>query len=112
MFGDSVRLRDEYGIRWSGTGHFLRVPGYVYAYAFGELLVFALYSIYQEEGEAFVPKYFDMLAAGGSDYPDRIMSKMGVDLNDLAFWHKGLDEISDMIDWEEKLAREVYPDKF
>jgi oligoendopeptidase F len=75
-------------------------------------LVFALYNIYQEQGESFVPKYLDVLAAGGSDYPDKILEKIGVDLNDPAFWHKGLDAISDMIDQEEQLAKEVYPDKF
>ena len=112
MYGDSVNLRDDYRLWWSYIPHFLHTPGYVYAYAFGELLVFALYNIYQEQGESFVPKYLDVLAAGGSDYPDKILEKIGVDLNDPAFWHKGLDAISDMIDQEEQLAKEVYPDKF
>ena len=69
MFGDSVTITEEYGRWWSYVPHFLHTPGYVYAYSFGELLVLALYKIYQEEGESFVPKYLDLLAAGDSDYP-------------------------------------------
>ena len=75
MFGDSVTITDEYGSWWSYVPHFLHTPGYVYAYSFGELLVLALYRIYQEQGAAFVPKYIDLLAAGDSDYPDRLLAR-------------------------------------
>jgi oligoendopeptidase F len=112
MFGDSVNLRDEYSQWWSYIPHFLSTPGYVYAYAFGELLVLALYQIYLEQGASFAPKYLDVLAAGNSDYPDKILAKVGVDLNDPNFWQKGLDAISVLIDQEEALAKEVYPDRF
>lgn len=112
MFGDSVNLRDDYGSWWSYVPHFLQAPGYVYAYAFGELLVLALYDLYQERGPEFAPQYVDVLAAGGSDYPDKILAKVGVDLNDPAFWTKGLDAIRKLVDQEEKLARELYPAKF
>jgi oligoendopeptidase F len=112
MFGDSVTMREDYAIWWSYVPHFLSTPGYVYAYSFGELLVLALYNIYREEGDGFAPKYIDVLAAGGSDYPDQILAKLGVDLNDAAFWQKGLDAIEVLIEQEEALAKEVYPDKF
>ena len=59
MFGDSVKLRDEYGLWWSYIPHFIGVPGYVYAYAFGELLVLALYAKYKEVGAEFAPRYLD-----------------------------------------------------
>jgi oligoendopeptidase F len=112
MFGDSVMMRDDYAQWWSYVPHFLFTPGYVYAYAFGELLVLALYQLYQEQGEDFVPKYLEVLAAGDSDYPDAILSKIGVDLNDPAFWNKGLQAIGDLVEQEEALAREVFPEKF
>lgn len=112
MFGDSVTLRDDYGLWWSYIPHFLNTPGYVYAYAFGDLLVRALYAIYQQRGADFVPQYIDVLAAGGSDAPDRILAKAGVDLTDLNFWNQGLNALREWVDLEEKLAREIYPEKF
>jgi len=60
----------------------------------------------------FAPKYLELLAAGDSDYPDNLLAKVGVDLNDPAFWHKGLDAIEALIQQEEQLARSVYPEKF
>ena len=112
MFGDSVTITEEYGLWWSYVPHFLHTPGYVYAYSFGELLVLALYRMYQDEGESFVPKYLDLLAAGDSDYPDRLLAKIAVDINDPGFWQKGIDVIEDWIGRAERLARELYPDKF
>lgn len=112
MFGDSVTLREDYGLWWSYIPHFLNTPGYVYAYAFGELLVLALFNLYQQRGAAFVPQYVDVLAAGDSDYPDRILSKVGVDLSDPSFWNQGLNILRDMIEQEEALAKQVYPEKF
>lgn len=112
MFGDSVTITEEYGLWWSYVPHFLHTPGYVYAYSFGELLVLALYRLYQGEGQAFVPKYLELLAAGDSDYPDRLLAKIGVDINDPGFWQKGLDVIQDWIDQAEALARELLPDRF
>ena len=112
MFGDSVAITEEYGLWWSYVPHFLHTPGYVYAYSFGELLVLALYRMYQDEGESFVPKYLDLLAAGDSDYPDRLLAKIGVDINDPGFWQKGIDVIEGWIDRAGALARELYPDRF
>lgn len=112
MFQGSVNLREDYGIWWTYIPHFLNTPGYVYAYAFGELLVLALYQLYLERGASFAPEYIDVLAAGDSDYPDRILAAVGVDLNDPAFWQKGITAIADLVSQEEALAREVYPEKF
>jgi oligoendopeptidase F len=112
MFQDSVTLTEDYGLWWSYIPHFISTPGYVYAYAFGELLVLALFELYKERGEGFVPQYIEVLEAGGSDYPDKILSIVGVDLNDPSFWNKGLAVIRQMVDEEVALAREVYPDKF
>ena len=112
MFQDSVAITEEYGLWWSYVPHFLHTPGYVYAYAFGELLALALYRLYQEEGDSFVPKYIDLLAAGDSDYPDRLLAKMGVDINDPGFWQKGIDVIEGWVRQAESLAKERYPEKF
>ena len=112
MFGDSVVITEEYGSWWSYVPHFLHTPGYVYAYSFGELLVLALYKLYQEEGASFVPKYIDLLAAGDSDYPDNLLARVGVDINDSDFWRKGIDVIEEWIAQAESLSRELYPEKF
>lgn len=112
MFQGSVNIGADYGHWWSYVPHFLNVPGYVYAYAFGELLVLALFRLYQQRGADFVPDYLEVLAAGGSDWPHRILARLGVDLTDPAFWNEGLAILRDMVRLEEKLAREVYPEKF
>lgn len=112
MFGDSVNLRDDYGWWWSYVPHFLHTPGYVYAYAFGELLVLALFNLYQSRGADFVPQYLDVLEAGGSDYPDKILARIGIDLNDPAFWDNGIAAIRALVEQEEALARQLYPEKF
>ncbi len=112
MFGDSVTLRDEYRLWWSYVPHFLGTPGYVYAYAFGELLVLALYNLYQQRGDAFAPQYLDVLAAGDSDYPHNILARIGVDLNDPNFWNEGLNAIEALVVQEEQIARELFPERF
>lgn len=97
MFGDSVKLTEDYGVWWSYIPHFLHTPGYVYSYAFGELLVLALYSIYQSEGDQFVQKYMELLAQGGSASPYRLLEPFGIDLNDQTFWQGGLSLIDEML---------------
>lgn len=111
MFGDSVTLSDNYRLWWSYIPHFIHTPGYVYAYSFGELLVLALFNLYQSRGPAFVPQYTEVLAAGDSDYPEQILAAVGVDLTDATFWQQGLQAIRNLIDAEEALAREVFPDR-
>jgi len=107
MFGDSVTLTDDYGLWWSYIPHFIGSPGYVYAYAFGELLVLALYARYVEAGPDFAPAYLDMLAAGGSDWPHEIVRPLGVDLTDLGFWHKGLQILDGLVGEAEELASQT-----
>lgn len=97
MFGDSVTLRPEYGIWWSYIPHFLATPGYVYSYAFGELLVLALYGLYQQQGDAFVTRYIELLTAGGSASPYDLVRPFGIDLDDPAFWLRGLEVIDGML---------------
>ncbi len=97
MFGDTVKMTDDYAIWWSYIPHFLSTPGYVYSYAFGELLVLSLYGLYKKEGESFVPKYIDLLMAGGANTPYELVKPFGVDLNDPEFWQAGLDIIDEML---------------
>jgi len=104
MFEGSVMLGDHYQRWWSYIPHFLHTPGYVYAYAFGELLVLALYARYQEAEEGFAERYVDLLRAGGSDWPHDLVRPLGVDLTDLDFWKRGLSEIEALIDRAESLA--------
>jgi oligoendopeptidase F len=97
MFGDSVTLSENYGIWWSYIPHFLHTPGYVYSYAFGELLVLALYGLYKKEGASFVPQYLELLSAGGSKTPYELLEPFGVNPDDPEFWHNGLKIIDEML---------------
>ena len=97
MFGQSVSLTEQYRIWWSYIPHFLHSPGYVYSYAFGELLVLSLYDCYQKEGESFVPKYLHLLAQGGSASPYELLAPFTIDLNDPSFWQGGLRVIENML---------------
>ncbi len=98
MFGDAVTLGEHYGIWWSYIPHFLHTPGYVYSYAFGELLVLALYRIYKKEGTDFIPKYIHLLSEGGSKSPAELLTPFNIDLNDPSFWQGGLGVIEDMLE--------------
>lgn len=104
MFGDSARISDEYATWWSYIPHFIHTPGYVYAYAFGNLLALAIYARYEADGAAFVPSYLELLSAGGSDRPEALAALVGVDLTDPNFWNAGLTVIGDLVDEAEKLA--------
>jgi oligoendopeptidase F len=104
MFGDSVTLTDDYGRWWSYIPHFIHSPFYCYAYAFGALLVFALYRRYLDEGKAFVPKYLGLLAAGGSDAPERLLANVGVDLAAHGFWDGGIEVLDEWVNEAETLA--------
>lgn len=97
MFGDSVTLQDHYRIWWAYIPHFLHSPGYVYAYAFGELLVLALYSRYMTMGEKFVPLYLELLRSGGKESPGKLLEPFGVDLSDPRFWHEGLGVLESLL---------------
>ncbi|MCU1451506.1 MAG: oligoendopeptidase pepF/M3 family, partial [Acidimicrobiales bacterium] len=104
MFGDSLTITDGYRSWWSYIPHFIHTPGYVYAYAFGNLLALAVYARYEREGPGFVPNYLQLLAAGGSDTPDTLGRMVGVDLADPGFWNAGLDVVDELVTEAEKLA--------
>ncbi len=97
QFGDSVEVAPEFRYEWTSIPHIYHTPFYCYAYTFGQLLVLALYRRYQEEGEAFKPKYLKLLAYGGSARPEDVLREVGVDMTDADFWQKGFDVVADMI---------------
>jgi oligoendopeptidase F len=98
MFGDSVELTEDYSHWWLYIPHFIHSPFYCYAYSFGELLVLALYHKYLNEGNKFVPRYIELLSSGGSDAPDKLLERVGVNIKDPGFWQGGLDLLKDMVD--------------
>jgi oligoendopeptidase F len=104
MFADSVKLSEDYGWWWLYIPHFVHSPFYCYAYAYGELLVLALLRRYDEEGAAFVPRYLDLLRAGGSDTPLALLGRMGIDVGDPTFWDGGLALLEEMVAEAEALA--------
>ena len=103
QFGDSVELSDEFKWEWVSIPHIYQSPFYVYAYAFGQLLVFSLYQQYKAEGESFKPKYLKILSSGGSEAPAKILADAGVDIRSAKFWQGGFDVLSRMVDELEKL---------
>ena len=107
LLGDAVELTDNYGSWWSYIPHFIGSPGYVYAYAYGQLLALAVYGRYEEEGEAFVPAYLELLAAGGSRSPEELGKIVGVDLADPGFWDLGLAIVDRQLEAAENAAREA-----
>ena len=107
LYGDSVEITDSYNLWWCYIPHFLHTPGYVYAYAFGELLVLALYEEYTQSENGFSEKYISMLEAGGSDWPENIVSKVGLDITDSDFWDKGLNSVKKMVEQAEELAQKI-----
>jgi oligoendopeptidase F len=103
QFGDSIELSDEFKWEWVSIPHIYHTPFYVYAYAFGQLLVFSLYQQYKAEGESFKPKYLKILSAGGSKAPEKILSEAGIDIRSAQFWQGGFDVLNKMVDELEKL---------
>ena len=98
QFGDAVELSDEFKWEWVSIPHFMHVPFYVYAYSFGQLLVFSLYKQYKAEGEAFKPRYLKVLEAGGSASPVAICAEAGLDITQAEFWQGGFDVIRGLIE--------------
>ncbi len=107
VYGDSVTLTENYRSWWSYIPHFIHTPGYVYAYAFGELLVLALYQEYLNSENGFNEAYIRMLEKGGSDWPSNLMADLGVDINDETFWNRGLQAIESLIGEAEALLPEL-----
>ena len=98
QFGKAVKVPDEFQWEWLTIPHIFASPFYCYAYSFGNLLVLALYRMYKEQGAAFVPKYLDLLATGGSQSPQQILATVGVDMTSEAFWQSGFDTIREMVE--------------
>jgi oligoendopeptidase F len=107
MHGDAVQLTDGYAWWWLYIGHFIHVPFYCYAYAFGELLVLALVQKYKDEGPAFVPKYLELLSSGGSQSPPALLARLGVDITNPEFWGLGLRLLDGMVNEAERLAAQL-----
>src|SRR5207247_2099782 len=107
LFGDAVEVTEGYRTWWSYIPHFINTPGYVYAYAYGQLLALSVYRRYRDAGESFVPSYLEMLAAGGSMLPEDLARIVGVDLSDPGFWSAGLDLVAEQLDDAEAAAREA-----
>jgi oligoendopeptidase F len=105
MVGDSVEITEGYRTWWSYIPHFIGSPGYVYAYAYGQLLALSVYARYQEAGADFVPDYLRLLAAGGSLPPNELGRIVGVDLDDPGFWDAGLDIVAGQLDRAVDAAR-------
>jgi len=107
MLGDSVEITEGYKSWWSYVPHFMGSPGYVYAYAYGQLLALSVYARYQEEGDAFVPAYLDLLRAGGSQSPEDLGKIVGCELTDPLFWQKGLDIVEGQLIAAEQAAQDA-----
>jgi oligoendopeptidase F len=107
LYGDSIELTSDYDIWWCYIPHFLHTPGYVYAYAFGELLVLSLYDRFEKGDANFESRYFELLKAGGSDWPENLIGKMGVDINDQMFWNNGLSIVDSLVTEAEELAEKI-----
>jgi oligoendopeptidase F len=107
MLGDAVEVTENYRSWWSYVPHFINTPGYVYAYAYGQLLALAVYARYEEEGEEFVSSYLELLSAGGSRSPEELGKIVGIDLTDPGFWDRGLDLVERQLEAAEQAARDA-----
>ncbi len=107
MFGSSVELTEDYSWWWTYIPHFIHSPFYCYAYSFGELLVLSLYNKYLVEGNAFVTLYIDLLSSGGSESPEELLSRVGVDITDPRFWKGGINILREMVNEASVLAKGV-----
>lgn len=107
LFGDAMEVTDDYRLWWSYIPHFIGTPGYVYAYAYGQLLALSVYARYTEHGDAFVPKYLELLAAGGSRWPEELGRIVDCDLTDPGFWDAGLAIIDTKLTEAEQAAADA-----
>jgi oligoendopeptidase F len=107
LLGDSVEITDGYRSWWSYVPHFIGTPGYVYAYAYGQLLALSVYRLYTDRGDELVPAYLEMLTAGGSRSPEELGAIVGVDLTDPGFWDSGLELVEEQLDQAVAAADEV-----
>ncbi len=106
MLGDTVEITEGYRTWWSYIPHFMGTPGYVYAYSYGQLLALSVYRAYEQRGDAFVPKYLELLASGGSRSPEELGAIVGLDLADPGFWSGGLAIVDEQLEAAEAAAKE------
>ena len=97
QFGNSVSLSEDFAIEWSCIPHFYHTPFYCYAYSFGNLLALSLFQRYKKEGKDFVPSYINILAAGGSKKPEKLLSEYGFDIRSSKFWQEGFDYAGEQV---------------
>lgn len=107
MLGDAVELSPGYATWWSYIPHFIGTPGYVYAYAYGQLLALSVYARYETEGHDFVSRYMDLLSSGGSLPPEELGLIVGVDLSDPGFWDGGLAIVQSQLEAAETAAHDA-----
>ena len=98
---------EPYRWGWAYISHFIHSRFYCYSYVFGELLVLSLYQKHQEEGEAFVPRYLELLAQGGSQPPQKMLEPFGIDLTAPDFWQKGYDFAGSLLRELRELVRRL-----
>ena len=97
QFGNSVAVSEDFAIEWSCIPHFYHTPFYCYAYSFGNLLALSLFQRYKKEGNGFVPSYINILAAGGSKKPEKLLAEHGFDISSQKFWQEGLDYVNSQV---------------
>ena len=97
QFGNSVAVSEDFAVEWSCIPHFYHTPFYCYAYSFGNLLALSLFQRYKKEGSDFVPSYINILAAGGSKKPEKLLSEYGFDISSQKFWQDGFDYIESQV---------------
>jgi oligoendopeptidase F len=107
LFGDAMDVTDDYRLWWSYIPHFIGTPGYVYAYAYGQLLALSVYARYVERGDGFVPQYVELLSAGGSRWPEELGRIVDCDLTDPGFWDAGLAIIDTKLTEAEQAAADA-----
>ena len=103
QFGKSVVVSEDFGIEWSSIPHFYHTPFYCYAYSFGNLLALSLFQRYKKEGKDFVISYINILAAGGSKKPEKLLAEYGFDIRSPKFWQEGFDYVDEQVKTLSKL---------
>jgi oligoendopeptidase F len=104
QFGDALDIADEFRWEWVSIPHIYHTPFYVYAYAFGQLLVLSLYKQFKEEGDSFKPRYIKILSTGGAEAPMKVLADAGFDISQASFWQGGFNVVDSMVSQLEKLS--------